>query len=169
MKYLDVINNCKLRIDSKFNEFASTLKNIELFSNLNFRLSSESFVNEFQLVDSTFSFYIPEVQNSDEEGIDISIGLFQIRDKENGITSYTSKIEYDKNGDLVFDKFLYVTSNICTTTGLFILENIDYEIRTNDVYSLDKELSKAIDSIFASFKSSEELITSKLSDIKNCT
>jgi hypothetical protein len=169
MKYLDVINNCKLKIDKEFNEFALTLKNNKLFSKLNSRLSSYSFVNEFQLVDITLSFYVPEVKNSDEDGIDISIGLFQIREAENEMTSYTSKIEYDKNGDLVFGKFLYVTSDICTTTGNFILPNTDYEIMTDDVYSFDKELSKAIDSIFVSFKSNVELISSKLLDIKNCT
>ena len=169
MKYLDVINNCKLRIDNEFTEFALTLKNNKLFSELNFRLSSYSFVNEFQLVDITLSFYVPEVKNSDEDGIDISIGLFQIRETENEMTTYTSKIEYDKNGDLVFDKFLYVTSDICTTTGTFTLNNIDYEIKADDIYSFDKELSKAIDHIFVSFKSNLQLMSSKLLDIKNCT
>jgi hypothetical protein len=169
MKYLDVINNCKLRIDNEFNEFALTLKNNKLFSELNSRLSSYSFVNEFQLVDITLSFYVPEVKNSDEDGIDISIGLFQIRETENEMTSYTSKIEYDKNGDLVLGKFLYVTSDVCTTTGNFILTNVDYELKADDVYSLDKELSKAIDSIFVSFRSNVELMSLKLLDIKNCT
>ena len=169
MKYLDVINNCKLRIDNEFNEFALILKNNELFSGLNSRLWSYSFVNEYQLVEITLSFYVPLVKNTDEDGIDISIGLFQIRKAENEMTSYTSKIEYDKNGDLIFDKFLYVTSDVCTTTGNFILTNVDYELKADDVYSLDKELSKAIDSIFVSFKSNVELMSLKLLDIKNFT
>jgi len=168
MKYLDVINNCKLRIDDEFNAFALTLKNIDLFSKLNSKLSSDSFVNEFQLVDITLSFYVPEVKNTDEDGIDISIGLSQIRKTENEMTSYTSKIEYDKNGDLVFDKFLYVTSDVSTTTGNFILRNVDFEIKADDIYSFDRELSKAIDSIFISFKSNVELLSLKLLDIKNC-
>jgi hypothetical protein len=169
MKYLDVINNCKLRIDNEFNEFALTLKNNKLFSELNSRLSSYSFVNEFQLVDITLSFYVPELMNYDENGVDISIGLFQIRQTENEMTSYTSKIEYDTNGDLAFDKFLYITSDICTTTGVFILNNSDYKVNVNDVYSFDKDLSKVIDDIFISFKSNLDLMSAKLLDLKNCT
>jgi len=169
MKYLDVINNCKLRIEDELGQFALMFKNNKLIAELNSRLSSSSFVNEFQLVDSTLSFYTPQLKNSGEDGIDISIGLFQIRKTKNEKTSYTSKIQYDKNGDLIFDKYLFVTSDICTTTGTFILKNIDYQIKTDDVYSFDKELSKAIDIIFASFKSNIELMSSKLLEIKKCT
>lgn len=167
MKYLDVINDCKIRIESEFAQFALNLKNDKLFPNLYSGLSSSSFLNEFQLVDATLSFYIPELKDSEENGIEISIGLFQIRKVENESRSYTSKIRYDKNGDLVFDKLLFVTSNICTTTGAFIFENADYEINTNDIYSFNIELSKAMDEIFASFESNLELIRSKLLDLKN--
>jgi hypothetical protein len=167
MKYIDVINNCKLRIDNKFKEFEVTLKNIEVFSELYPNFSSYSFLNEFQLIDITLSFYIPKRQNTDEDGIDISIGLFQIRKEEDGITSYTSNIKYDNDGDLVFDKFLYVISGINTTTGTFILKNIDYVISIRDIESFEKELEQAIDGIFVSFKSNINLIRSKLLELKN--
>jgi len=169
MKYLDVINNCKLRIDKEFKEFESILKNDDLFSTLHSHISSSSFINEFQLVDVTLSFYVPELENTDEEGIDISIGLFQIRKEENGMTSYTSNIRYDNNGDLIFDKFLFVTSGINTTNGAFVLENSDYVINTHDIESFDKELTKSIDRVFASFKSNIGLMISKLLELKNCT
>jgi len=169
MKYLDIINKSKLKIDSEFKTLSLNLKNKELFSELHSAISSYSFVNEFQLVDVTLSFYIPELINSDENGIDISIGLFQIRETQNGITSYTSDIKYDKDDDLIFDKFLYISSSICTTTGPFILENIDYVISTHDVYSFDRELLEAIDSIFVIFNSNIDLMRSKLMDLKNWT
>jgi hypothetical protein len=169
MRYLDLINNCKIRIDNEFYTFASNLKDNELFSKLYSKLSSYSFLNEFQLVDVTLSYYIPEIKNSDEDGIDISIGLFQSRKKEYESTVYTSNIKYDENGDLIFDKFLYITSSISTTTGAYVLDNVDYVISISDVYSFEKELSNIIDKIFVSFKSSIELMSSKLYEIKNCT
>lgn len=169
MKYLDVINNCKIRIENEFKEFAFTLKSNALFSELNSYISSDSFVNEFQLVDCILSFYIPELNNTDLDGIDLSIGLFQIRETKNKITSYTSNIQYDTNGDLIFDNYLYVSSDICTTTGTFILKNNDHEIMVSDVNSFEKELTKAIDCIFISFKSNVELMSSKISDIRKRT
>lgn len=168
MKYLDVINNCKLRIDNEFDTFAANLKNDELFSKLYSKLSSYSFLNEFQLVDVTLSYHIPEIKNSDEDGIDISIGLYQSCKMEGKSTVYTSDIKYDKNGDLVFNKFLYITSGISTTTGAYILNNVDYVISISDVYSFEKELANIIDKIFVSFKSSIELMSSKLHEIRNC-
>ena len=169
MKYLDVINNCKLRLENEFKEFNLTLKNNRLFAELHSHHSCHSFLNEFQLVDVTLSFYIPQLKNTDEDGIDISIGLFQIRELEGETTSYTSNIKYDKNNDLLFDKFLYVTSGVYMTTGAFILKNIDYVIRILDVYSFERELSKAIDSIFVSFNSNINVMSSKLLEMKNRT
>lgn len=169
MRYLDVINNSKLKIENEFTQFGFALKKDELFSKLNFILSSSSFVNEFQLVDATLSMYIPELKNSDENGIEISIGLFQVRKVDGENTSYTSKIKYDKNGGLIFEKLLFVTSDISTTTGSFVLTNDDYEIMTDDVYSFDIELSKTIDDIFTRFDANIELMKSKLLEMKNCT
>jgi|SRR5688572_28419859 len=169
MKYLDIINNCQFRLDNEFKEFESALKRNDLFSDLHSHLSSDSFISEFQLVDITLSFYVPELENADEDGIDISIGLFQIRKDEDGMTSYTSNIRYDSDGDLIFDKFLYVTSGINTTTGAVVLENSDYVINVSDVDFFDKELSQVIDSIFASFTSNISLMISKLLELKNCT
>lgn len=169
MKYLDVINNCKLRIESDFKAFETALKNTDFFSGMHSYLSSSSFINEFQLVEISLSFYIPELANADEEGIDLSIGLFQIKKVENGMTHYTSKIRYDSDGDLIFDKLLYVTSDIITTSGAYVLKNSDYVINVGNVDSFDKELSAAVDNAFAIFKSNINLMTSKLLDLKNST
>ncbi|RXK62618.1 hypothetical protein ESA94_06365 [Lacibacter luteus] len=166
MKYLDIINKCLLKIEDDFKEFKSVLKKDAQFSGLYSHLSSNSFVNEFQLVEVTLSFYHPEFIHTEKEGIDISIGLFQIREEENGMTSYTSNIRYDNNGDLIFDKFIYVTSDITTTTGSLILKNNDYILNVRDVESLDRELATSVDSIFAGFHSSISLIGSKLTDLK---
>ncbi len=167
LKYLDIINNCKLRIENDFKAFASLLQNDPNFINVNFTLSSFSLENKYQLVEITLTLYGAEVRNKDEGSIEISIGLFQIQKKENGFTTYTSNIKYDKNEDLIFDNSIYVTSDICTNTGVFILKNIDYEIQTEDINSFEKELTKSIENIFNSFKSNQGLIRLKLLEIKN--
>ncbi len=169
MKYLDIINSCKNRIEQEFKAFAKAFKKNDLLPNLTSYLTSNSFINEFQLVDITMSFYISELKNTDEDGIDVSIGLFQIRNEENGITSYTSNIKYNDDGDLIFGKYIYVTSDITTSTGTFILNNSDYVISVRDIDSFEKDLSSAIDGIFATFKTSKNLALSKLIELKNCT
>lgn len=153
-------------MEHKFRELSSILKNNALFPDVNHHLSSGGFLNEFQLIHAVLSLYLPGYTHEDEEGIDISIELFQIRKIKNETISYTSNIRFDVDNDLIFDDVLYVVSNICTTSGAYILSNDDYEINTENVHVFDKELSNAIEDIFEKFKENTDLIISKLWEIK---
>lgn len=116
MTYLEVINNCKLLIESSFNELALRILTDHSSPNLNYSISSNTLYNEFQLFDATLSFYIPDLRDREDDGIALSIGLCQIREEKNGFFHYTSKIRYDNNGDLILGDSIFLTADITTNS-----------------------------------------------------
>lgn len=133
MTYLGVINNCKLLIESNFNELALKILNDHSFPNLTHSISSYTLDNEFQLVDANLAFFIPELRDHEDDGIALSIGLFQIREEENGFFLYTSKIKYDNSGDLILGDSIFLTADITTNSGRYVFDIDDFEISTIDV------------------------------------
>lgn len=167
MTYLEVINNCKLLIESSFNELALRILNNHPFPNLNHSISSYSLYNEFQLVDANLAFFIPELRDREDDGIALSIGLCQIRKEKNGFFHYTSKIRYDNNGDLILGDSVFLTADITTSSGRYVFAIDDIEISTIEVTSFDDALTKAVESVFEIFNLKVELIGLKLNEIKD--
>lgn len=167
MTYLEVINNCKLLIESDFNELALKILNDHSFPNLNYSVSSYSLYNEFQLVDASLSFFIPELRDREDDGIALSIGLFQIREEKNGFFHYTSKIRYDNKGDLILGDSIFLNADITTSSGKYVFAIDDFEISTIEVASFYDALTKAVETVFEIFNLKVELIGLKLNELKD--